>query len=438
MKDFLKRRKLVLLATVCLAFLCGASSCAEERAARPADRVVLGDEQFDRYLPLLEGKNVALFSNHTGIVGGVAPFDPLSLDVPLDDLGAAGEHILDALVGRGVKVTAIFCPEHGFRGTADAGESVDDAVDARTGVPILSLYGAAASKALSKDNMARFDALVVDIQDVGLRYYTYYITLHRLMEACAALGKDVLLLDRPNPNGFYVDGPLLREGFRSGVGALPLPIVHGMTLGELARMINGEGWLKAGANACRLTVIPCENYAHSTKVALTRAPSPNIKTMRAVYLYASTCYFENTLVSVARGTEFPFEAYGSPHLKGMRGYEFTFTPQSLPGARKPPFLGQACYGVDLRSRPVEAIWKEQIHLDYLVGAWHALKGAPQGKGFFGAPDKRGQYWLDKLCGTDAVRKMILAGASAAEIRSSWREDVEAFERRRRPYLLYDE
>lgn len=252
-----------------------------------------------------------------------------------------GQHILDALVGRGVQVEAVFCPEHGFRGTQDAGAEVEDDVDEETGVPIVSLYGSG-KRGPDAADMDRFDILVVDIQEVGLRYYTYYITMYRLMDACAAAGKEVLILDRPNPNGFYVDGPILQDDYKSGVGVLPLPVVYGLTLGELAGMINGEGWLDSGEDACDLTVIPCRNYTHRDKIPLIRRPSPNLRDMRAVYLYSSTCFFENTLVSVGRGTENPFEIYESSYLEDVDGFEFSFTPQSMSGASNPPFEGETC------------------------------------------------------------------------------------------------
>lgn len=335
-------------------------------------------------------------------------------------------------------MTAIFSPEHGFRGTEDAGATVDDSVDEKTGVPILSLYGGSDTHSPSKESMAQFDVLVVDMQDVGLRYYTYYISMYYLMDACASEGKGVIILDRPNPNGFYVDGPILQEAFKSNVGQLPIPIVYGMTWGELARMINGEGWLTAGKDACDLTVIPCQNYTHQTKTSIIRNPSPNIKDMRAVYLYASTCFFENTAVSVGRGTEFPFEAYGSPYLAGMEGYDFTFTPVSMSGATQPPFMNEACYGVDLRSKPMAEIWQQGIYLDYLVEAYRAVHESAPDVAFWGTPDNQGRYWIDKLIGTDEVRKQIEAGVSAEEIKAGWQDEIEAFKQQRRPYLLYNE
>lgn len=359
-----------------------AISLTDVLAARTySKRVVLGDERFEEYQPLLQGKRVAVFSNQTGIVGdkvtgskladalaeycGCFPrkrVDEISL-IPFTEPSVPGgkieygQHIVDALIEKGVDVKAIFSPEHGFRGNADAGEHVSSSVDEKTGVEILSLYEKG-SRIPSKEKTDKFDVLVIDIQDVGLRYYTYYITMHHLMEACARDGKQVVILDRPNPNGFYVDGPVLDMKFKSGVGWLPITTVHGMTLGELALMINGEKWLENGT--CDLTVIPCLNYTHNTRYSLILPPSPNIKDMRAVYLYSSTCYFEGTVVSLGRGTQFPFETYGHP---AMTGYSFSFVPRSIPGAKSPQFLDEECHGVDLRRKPLRDIWAERSILN---------------------------------------------------------------------------
>ncbi len=422
------------------------ASAAEESTEESEEKVILGDEQFDEYIPLLEGKRVALFSNHTGIVGDKTSMpDPEAVDgadlIPFgyDPEGneiTYGQHILDALIEKGVNVTAIFSPEHGFRGTADAGESIDDSVDEKTGVPILSLYHQN-SHYPSKESMDSFDILVVDMQDVGLRYYTYYISMYYLMDACAANGKEVIILDRPNPNGFYVDGPILQEEYRSGVGQLPIPVVYGMTWGELAGMINGEGWLEAGKDACALTVIPCKNYDHSMKINLVRKPSPNIKDMRAVYLYASLCFFENTYISVGRGTDRPFEIYGSP-LLSREDYPFSFVPESIDGASHPPFEGETCFGADLRDIPLDSILEKGIDLDYLIDAYQNFREANPDKDFFAFPKNGGSYWIDLLSGSDDLRKQIMEGKSAKEIKESWQDDIKAFREQRRPYLLYPE
>ncbi len=416
---------------------------AENPDGQDAHEVVLGDEQFEAYVPLLEGKRVALYSNHTGIVGDEATLtgeEGVDTRFGLDSDGvelALGEHILDALIARGVDVTAVFSPEHGFRGTEDAGASVDDSVDEKTGVAILSLY-ADGMHSPAEEDLARFDTLVVDMQDVGLRYYTYYLSMYYLMDACALHGKEVVILDRPNPNGFYVDGPILQEAYASGVGQLPIPVVHGMTWGELALMINGEGWLSAGKDACQLTVIPCKNYTHQTKTSLICSPSPNIKDMRAVYLYASTCFFEYTQMSVGRGTDFPFEAYGSPYTQGAPGFDFAFTPESMPGATEPSFMGQTCYGVDLRDVPIEEIWAAGVNPAYLIQAFNAYRQSGYEESFWGQPDANGRYMIDLLSGSDGLRTMVEESRSAEEIKASWHEDVQRFKEQRRPYLLYEE
>ena len=410
--------------------------------------VVLGDEQFDAYLPLLAGKKVALFSNQSGIVGDLSSDDgtvPDGTDVSLIPFGTDGSgnpvsygpHLLDELLSRGISVEAIFTPEHGFRGTSDAGSGDSADVDPKTGVPILPLYENGRNGSPSAQETDLFDVLLVDIQDVGLRYYTYHITLLHLMDACAKAGKKVIILDRPNPNGFYVDGPILQDGFHSGVGALPIPVVHGMTLGELAQMINGEGWLDAGKNSCDLTVIPCKNYTHADRYRLLRAPSPNLKDMRAVYLYASTCFFENTVVSVGRGTPHPFEIYGTPYLEGDPAHDFSFTPKSLEGAKNPPFEGKACYGADLRDIPLDRILSGGVDPTYLIDAYTAVMATHPEVDFFGTADKQGRYFADLLSGSDALRRMITEGRSAEEIRASWQPEVSAFCEKRKPYLLYD-
>ncbi len=390
-------RSVFCLAVALLLPVLAGTGCAQ------TGRVVPGDEQTDIYLPWLEGRRVALFSNHTGRVGD--------------------RHILDILLEKGVNVTAVFAPEHGFRGDADAGEHVSGSVDARTGVPILSLYDGKNRKP-SAASMRRFDILLVDIQDVGTRFYTYYITLCRLMDACAEHGKRVVVLDRPNPNGHYVDGPVLDMRFRSGVGWLPIPLVHGMTLGELARMVNGEGWLTKG-RTCPLRVVPCLNYTHRTPYVLPVPPSPNLPDMKSVYLYPSTCLFEGTPVSLGRGTDKPFQVYGHPDMKGC---SYSFTPRSRAGAKHPPLENRLCHGVDLSGLSDEAIRREGVNLHYVIDAYRRLE---MGKDFF-------RPFFDLLMGTDSVRLQILQGKDADEIRAGWQEEVERFKRQRKPYLLYEE
>lgn len=371
--------------------------------AQTDERVITGDEQTSEYFPLLEGKRIAIFSNHTGMIGN--------------------KHLLDVLLENQFNVVAIFSPEHGFRGDADAGEHVSSSVDSKTGVPILSLYDGKLGKP-SEASMNKFDLLIVDIQDVGLRYYTYYASMCRLMDACAEYGKKMLILDRPNPNGHYVDGPILDMKYKSGVGWLPIPIVHGMTLGELALMVNGEHWLPE-SRTCDVTVIPCKNYTHQTKYRLPIPPSPNLPNMTSVYLYPSTCYFEATPVSLGRGTDKPFQVYGHPDMKG---YSYSFTPRSMPGAKNPPQLNKLCHGVDLSGMSDEEIWKRGLDLSYVIDAYRNLN----------IGDKFFTSFFEKLIGVDYVRRMIEDGKDADEIKACWQDDVKKFKEQRKPYLLYAE
>ena len=385
-------RKIILLFGLLLASL----------GAPAQDRIETGAEQTRRYLPLLEGRRVGIMTNHTGTVGRT--------------------HLVDTLRSLGVDIRVVFAPEHGFRGQADAGESVASYRDRKTGIDVVSVYGS--TKRPPDSIMQRLDVLLFDIQDVGLRYYTYLSSMHYLMEACAANGKRLIVLDRPNPNGFYVDGPVLEAKHRSFVGMHPIPVVHGMTLGELARMIDGEGWLRDGLR-CKLTVIPCRGYTHRSRYRLPTAPSPNLPNMRAVYLYPSLCFFEGTPVSLGRGTDFPFQAYGHPELQG----DFSFTPRSNAGAKNPPLKDKLCHGVDLRTSPSdERIWERGVDLGYVIDCYRQLN---LGEKFF-------TPMFDRLTGTDYVRQMILQGAGADRIKARWADDVERFKQTRKPYLLYEE
>lgn len=367
-------------------------------------QILPGAESVDEYLPMLQGKRVSLLSNQTGIL-------------------LSGRHVLDTLISSGVNVVSILSPEHGFRGDADAGEYVNNSVDEATGVPIRSLYNS--NKGVPSDEMVEeFDVLIFDLQDVGCRFYTNNVIMGKVMGVCAAHGKKVIILDRPNPIGFLVDGPILDMPFKSDVGWYPIPVCHGMTLGELALMINGEGWLPGGIK-CDLTVIKCRNYTHASRYILPVKPSPNIPDIRSVYLYPSMCYFEATPVSLGRGTDKAFQMYGHPNMKG---YDFSFTPRSLPGAKRPPQLDKECYGVDLRTEPSdEEIIEAGINLEYVIDAYRNLN----------LDDHYFRPFFEKLIGRDYVRKMIKAGASASEIKACWAEDVEAFKVQRAPYLLYE-
>ncbi|MBR2325954.1 MAG: DUF1343 domain-containing protein [Alistipes sp.] len=379
-----------LLATL-FAIFCVATSFA---------KVICGAERTDEWQRLLKGERVALLANHTAMVGE--------------------EHLLDVMLAKGVSVVAVVSPEHGFRGTADAGEKVASSIDDKTGLPVWSLYSAK-SRRLTPEQVAQFDVVVVDMQDVGLRFYTYYITMLSVMNSAAEGGKKVIIFDRPNPNGMYVDGPILDMKYKSGVGALPIPVVHGLTMGEIAKMAVGEGWCKA----CDVEVVRCKNYTHQTRYSLPVAPSPNLRSMQAIYLYPSICLFEGTVCSLGRGTDFPFEVYGHPDIKGVT---FSFTPRSVVGAKYPPQLGKVCYGVDLRGVPQEEIITRGFNLEYLIDAYRRVG---MGEAFF-------TPFFEMLVGVDYIRKMVIEGRSADEIRAVWQGDVKRFKNLRRRYLLYEE
>ncbi|NLZ94669.1 MAG: DUF1343 domain-containing protein [Bacteroidales bacterium] len=400
------QRTLLFLTTLFSLLACSYSQSTNEKEdveiiASSNTTIKMGAEVTDKYFPLIEGKRVAVLTNQTGMVHD--------------------EHLVDMLKRNEFNLVGIFSPEHGFRGTADAGEHVASSVDKKTGIPIWSLYDGKGGKPSIK-TMGKFDVLVFDIQDVGLRFYTYYITMARMMDACAEHNKEMIVLDRPNPNGFYVDGPILDMKHKSGVGSLPIPIVHGMTLGELALMINGENWLP-NKSTCQLTVIPCENFTSDMKYKLPIAPSPNLPNMHSIYLYPSTCLFEGTVVSLGRGTSFPFEAYGHPNYIGS---EFSFTPRSVSGAKSPPLLNKKCYGMDLRNVPNEYIWENGFDLSYVIDAYNNLN---MGDKFFTS-------FFEKLVGVDYIRTMIKEGKSNKEIRLMWQDDIEKFKKQRQPYLLY--
>ncbi len=357
-------------------------------------------EQAELYLPLLQGKKVGVVGNQTSIL-------PQS----------NSKHLVDFLLENQVNVVKVFVPEHGFRGTADAGEKVDNSVDAKTGLPIVSLYGN--NKKPSTDQLKDLDILVFDLQDVGVRFFTYISTLHYVMEACAEQGKPLLLLDRPNPNGNYVDGPMLKKGFESFVGMHPIPIVHGLSMGELARMINGEKWLKGGVQA-DLTVIPVANWNHALPYELPVKPSPNLPNTLSIRLYPSTCLFEGTVVSLGRGTYFPFQVYGYP---AANFGDFTFTPVSIDGMSKtPPHQDKLCYGRDLRTESPT----QPFTLSYLLEAY----------GRSGMQEKFFNSYFNTLVGTDELKGQILAGKTEAEIRETWQQGLKDYAILRSKYLIY--
>ncbi|QIX60326.1 DUF1343 domain-containing protein [Hymenobacter sp. BT18] len=359
--------------------------------------VVVGAGQFDKYLPLLKGKRVGLVVNQTARVGRA--------------------YLVDTLLTKGVDVTVIFAPEHGFRGEAADGATIKDGKDARSGRPVRSLYGA--TKKPTAEMLQNVDVLVFDIQDVGTRFYTFISTMHYVMEAAAEQNKEVLVLDRPNPNGWYVDGPVLEPQHKSFVGMHPIPIVHGLTVGELAQMINGEKWL-AGGRQCRLTVVPVQGYTHATRYELPVRPSPNLPNAHAVALYPTICLFEGTDVSVGRGTDSPFEVIGAPTQPATR--PFSFTPRPNAGSPTPPQNGQLCYGEDLRQTGNDVGFTLKYLLDYYRQSTAKDK-------FFGK-------YFEQLSGTSTLRQQVVAGKSEQEIRASWEPALGQYKALRKKYLLY--
>ncbi len=372
--------------------------------SQPVERgLIVGAERTSNYLPTLKGKNVGAVVNQTSMIGD--------------------KHLIDNLLEKEVNIKTIFSPEHGFRGTADAGEKITDGKDPKTGLPLISLYGK--SKKPSAAHLEGLDIVIFDIQDVGARFYTYISTMAYVMEACAENGIKVIVLDRPNPNGHYVDGPILRKEFKSFVGMHEVPVVHGMTIGEYAKMLNGEGWLAAGVK-CDLTVIPCENYDHRTMYELPVKPSPNLPMMASIYAYPSLCFFEGTVVSVGRGTEIPFAVYGHPEVIGA---ETAFTPEPMPGAKYPKLEGKNCKGFFVPTSFEEYSKPYQLNLSYLIDMHKQLK------------DRKEPFFLkngffDKLAGTDILRKQIKKGMSEEAIRATWQTDIQAFKNIRKRYLLY--
>lgn len=375
--------------------------------------ILTGADQTALYFPLIKDKYVALVVNQTSVIGT--------------------SHLVDTLLASGVKVNTIFAPEHGFRGTEDAGSTIANTKDTKTGIPVISLYGN--KKKPTWDDLADAEVVIFDIQDVGARFYTYISTLHYIMEACAENKKPLIVLDRPNPNGFFVDGPVLKKEFASFIGMDPVPVAHGMTIGEYAKMINGEKWL-ANGEQCDLTVIPCEHYDHKKFYEIKIAPSPNLKSMQAIYLYPSLCFFEGTNVSVGRGTDHPFELFGSPYLNNQVPDDdlrpITFTPVTRPGAKTPPFMNELCKGFDYSGFSVPVIRdqkiKGQVRLGDLLYCYNHF--TEQDKFFLE------NNFFNKLAGSDELMQQIKAGLSETEIRLSWQDDLQAFKEMRKKYLLY--
>lgn len=384
-----------------LLFLGMVSCQAQELRLIPKEQYVSGAMSIEKYLPLLEGKNVGVVANQTSII--------------------VDTHLVDSLVSLGVNIKRIYSPEHGFRGAADAGAKITDGKDEKTGIEIASLYGK--TKKPTPEMLKGIDIMVFDLQDVGVRFYTYISTLTYVMEACAENDIPVIVLDRPNPNGFYIDGPVLKAENKSFVGMHPVPVVYGMTIGEYGMMVNGEGWMKDGAR-CDLTVIPVPDYDRNAIYELPVKPSPNLPNWEAVYLYPSLCFFEGTNVSVGRGTEMPFQVYGHPDLRG----DYTFTPESKDGASKPMFEGERCRGFDLTDYAHNyAVNHAQLQLDWLIDAYQQLN--EKNYLFF-------TKYFNQLSGDKLLIQQIENKKSADAIRASWSADLEAFKAIRSKYLIY--
>ena len=389
-----------------LAVGCAQNKSAEQSVAAVTETVLrTGAECMEKYLPALEGQRVAMCGNQTSVVGKT--------------------HLVDTLLSCNVNIVKLFCPEHGFRGQAEAGATIASGKDPLTGLPVVSLYGK--NKKPTAEQLQNVDIVLFDLQDVGCRFYTYISTLHYVMEAASENGVRVVVLDRPNPNVFYIDGPVLDSHYRSFVGMHPVPVVYGMTIGEYAQMINGEKWLSNGVQ-CDLTVIPIEGYTHETRYQLPVAPSPNLQTAEAIYLYPSLCLFEGTNVSVGRGTDYPFEMYGAP---GMKAGDYQFTPHAIPGvSENPPFKNQECRGFSLHDEAQQKMGESgRLNLSYLITAY---QNSPDKQKFF---LKNG--FFDKLAGTVHLREQIEAGFSEEHIRASWYPQLKQFKEMREKYLLYE-
>lgn len=372
--------------------------------------LLTGAEQTDKYLPLVKGKRVGMVVNPTSIIGK--------------------QTAVDSLLTLGVNIVKIFGPEHGFRGDASAGIHVDDAVDAKTGIKAVSLYGKHSTP--TKEDLADVDVMIFDIQDVGVRFYTYINTLQHVMEACAENNKELIILDRPNPNGFYIDGPILDPKLASGIGLQAIPIVHGLTVGEYAQMLNGEGWLKNKLQ-CKITVVTMSNYNHDMPYNLPVKPSPNLNTDQSILLYPTLCLFEGTYISQGRGTMYPFTVLGAPALKGK--YKFSFTPVSIKGmAETPLHQNQPSYGLDLRNYDVANIRRDKmLNLNWLIELYNAY---PNKADFFNFKLSKQMGNFDKLAGVSSLKQQIIAGKSEKEIRASWEPGLTQYKNMRKKYLLY--
>jgi len=406
---------LKLLLPLCLVMIClkvhaSVSSLAADTIGKPTGKIMTGADQTDKYLHLLTGKRIGMVVNPTSII--------------------EQRTLVDSLIKLGINIVKIFGPEHGFRGDASAGIKVNDAVDEKTGIKVISLYGKHEMPSVA--DLSDIDVMVFDIQDVGVRFYTYINTLQHVMQACAENRKELIILDRPNPNGFYVDGPVLDPKLVSGLGLQPIPIVHGLTVGEYAQMLNGEHWLNHQAK-CRIKIIKVANYTHDMPYELPVKPSPNLNTQQSILLYPTLCLFEGTYISQGRGTNYPFTVLGAPALKGK--YDFSFTPKSIKGmAETPLHQDQDCYGLDLRSYDISNIRRDKmLNLKWLIELYQAY---PDKADFFNSKLSKQMGNIDKLAGVYTLKEQVIAGKSEKEIRAGWEPGLSQYKKMRKKYLLY--
>jgi len=405
-------RSIFFILIASTSIFCSSSKPKKEKAPIVVNKkeIQTGAEQTDKYLPLLKGKRVAIMANQTSMIGK--------------------KHLVDSLKTLGVKIVKVFGPEHGFRGNASAGVKVDDEIDPVSGIPVVSLYGA--KNKPSKEDLADVDVLIYDLQDVGVRFYTNINALSRLMEACYENGKEMLILDRPNPNGYLIDGPILDMKYKSGIGMFPIPMSHGLTVGEFAQMANGEGWL-TGKVKCKIKIISVANYDHDMPYTLPVKPSPNLNTQQSILLYPSTCMFEGVYLNHGRGTMFPFTVLGSPELKGK--YEFSYTPTGIKGmAETPIFMNEVCYGLDLRNYDTELLRKsKKINIQWIMELY---KAHPHKEKFFDSKLSKQMNNIEIQIGSGLFRQQIIDGVSEEVIRASWEPGLSEYKKMRRKYLLY--
>lgn len=399
-----------VIAALALCTSCNSQKQSQKLSIVDNGQIKTGADQTEKYIPYLKGKRVAILANQTSIIGKT--------------------HLVDSLKKLGVNIVKVFGPEHGFRGKASAGDNVSDEIDAATGIPIISLYGA--KNKPTKTDLADVDLMIYDLQDVGVRFYTNINALSRLMEACYENGKELLILDRPNPNAYLIDGPVLDMAYKSGIGMFPIPMSHGLTVAEFAQMANGEGWLTNKVK-CNIKIIPVANYDHDMPYTLPVSPSPNLNTQQAILLYPSVCMFEGVYINHGRGTYFPFTVLGSPELKGI--YDFSYTPTGIKGmAETPIFMNEVCYGLDLRNYGTELLRKsKKINLQWIMELY---KAHPYKEKFFDSKLSRQMNNIEIQIGSGLFRKQIIEGKSEKEIRASWEPGLSEYKEMRKKYLLY--